>query len=164
MARHDCLCLALFTCQLFSPRKCSFSGWWVFLWPENKGICVIGLSFYFFLILWVSLCMALPANECPVLRVFRVLSLFSILFISYGMKQLSYSSVGVGVCEWDRERELDWRSCSTENRIPLPLFLSWEVRTEGGLQKCFWTHPAQFPMRPWMLSRLHFCVCSPWLL
>lgn len=68
---------------------------------------MIGLSFYFFLILSVSLCMALPANECPVLRVFRVLSLFSILFISYGMKQLSYSSVGVGVCEWDRERELD---------------------------------------------------------
>lgn len=36
-AGHNCLCLELLTQQVLNPRKCSFSGWWLLLWPENKN-------------------------------------------------------------------------------------------------------------------------------
>ena len=142
-ARHNCLCLALLTQQLLNPRKCSFSGLWLLLWPQNKNC-----KAYMLLVLAF-----LPVNECPVLRVIRILSLFNILLNFCDLKQLSWS----GVCVRDR-REVAVQNTGFISPI---VFILWSENRRRMAEVFLNSSCAKLPVRPWMLCNLHFVVCSP---
>lgn len=148
----NCLCLELLTQQLLSHRKCSFSGWWLLLWPENKNWKANVLFVLSFLYSWL----AYAGHFLQMSALYLDLFIFYHFSTSCSSFTIWNNYLEMGVCVRDC-REIAVHSTGFLSPI---VFSLWGENRRTMAKAFLNSSCAKFPIRSWTLCNLCFLVYS----